>query len=53
MVRSALLHVFSMLAPPSILFRPSILLRVIREVIKPAPRAATRQNRSAVLSAAR
>jgi 2-polyprenyl-6-methoxyphenol hydroxylase-like FAD-dependent oxidoreductase len=53
MVRSALLHVFSMLAPPSILFRPSNLLRVIREVIKPAPRAATRQNRSAVLSAAR
>jgi 2-polyprenyl-6-methoxyphenol hydroxylase-like FAD-dependent oxidoreductase len=42
-VRSALLHVFSMLAPPSVLFRPGILLRVIREVIKPAPRTASAQ----------
>lgn len=31
-VRSALLHVFSMLKPPSILFRPSIVWRVVREV---------------------
>ena len=30
-VRSALLQVFSMLAPPSTLFRPSILFRVVRE----------------------
>ena len=44
-VRSVLLDVFSMLIPPSALFRRAILFRVIREVIKPgrpettAPRA--------------
>ena len=42
-VRSALLHVFSMLAPPSVLFRPGILWRVIGEVIKPVPRTASAQ----------
>ena len=35
-VRSVLLDVFSMLLPPSALFRRAILFRVIREVIKPA-----------------
>jgi hypothetical protein len=39
-VRSVLLNVFSMLLPPSALFRRSILFSVIREAIKPAaPRA--------------
>lgn len=46
-VRSVLLQVFSMLIPPSALFRRAILFRVIREAIKPtrpranAPRAIT------------
>lgn len=34
-VRSVLLDVFSMLLPPSALFRGGILFRVLREVIKP------------------
>lgn len=52
-VRRALLQVFSMLAPPTTLFRPSILARVIFQVLKPAPRAANRQNRREVLYEAR
>jgi hypothetical protein len=35
-VRSVLLQVFNLLIPPSALFRREILLRVIREAIKPA-----------------
>ncbi|HXQ72965.1 MAG TPA: hypothetical protein VN844_20875, partial [Pyrinomonadaceae bacterium] len=35
-VRSVLLQVFNLLIPPSALFRRAILLRVIREAIKPA-----------------
>ena len=34
-VRSVLLHVFSMLLPPSTLFRPSVLFRVVGQAIKP------------------
>jgi 2-polyprenyl-6-methoxyphenol hydroxylase-like FAD-dependent oxidoreductase len=35
-VRSALLRVFSMLTPPSTLFRGAVFWRVVREAIKPA-----------------
>lgn len=49
-VRHLVLQVFSMLLPPSALFRRSILLRVIREAIRPAPpRDATPRKRKPVL----
>jgi 2-polyprenyl-6-methoxyphenol hydroxylase-like FAD-dependent oxidoreductase len=42
-VRSILLQVFSMLIPPSALFRRAILFRVVREVIKPVQVETTAQ----------
>ncbi|HET9477912.1 MAG TPA: hypothetical protein VFO72_01120, partial [Pyrinomonadaceae bacterium] len=49
-VRSLVLRVFSMVLPPSALFRRAILLRVIREAIRPAPpRDATPRTRKPVL----
>ena len=49
-VRSVLLQVFSMLLPPSALFRCAILFRVIREVIAPTrPRVAAPQSVRQVL----
>jgi 2-polyprenyl-6-methoxyphenol hydroxylase-like FAD-dependent oxidoreductase len=40
-VRDVLLHVFSMILPPSALFGRNVLLRVIREAFKPASRNTT------------
>ena len=53
-VRDVLLHVFSMVLPPSALFRRKVLLRVIRKAIKPSrrdktPRDATPRSRRRVL----
>jgi 2-polyprenyl-6-methoxyphenol hydroxylase-like FAD-dependent oxidoreductase len=49
-VRSVLLQVFNLLIPPSALFRGAIVLAVIREALKPAPRPATEpRNRTQVL----
>jgi len=36
-VRSILLDAFSMLIPPTALFRPSVLFRVLLHVLRPAP----------------
>lgn len=47
-VRRALLRVFSMLEPPSTLFRPRILWRVIREVIKPVREGTTMKIRTEI-----
>jgi 2-polyprenyl-6-methoxyphenol hydroxylase-like FAD-dependent oxidoreductase len=53
-VRSVLLQVFSMLRPPSALFRRNVLFRVIRQAIKPAgkpaaPRGSAPRTRRQVL----
>jgi hypothetical protein len=45
-VRSVLLDAFSMLVPPSALFRPSVLLRVIRHALSTRAGQADKKNRS-------
>ncbi len=44
-VRKVLLQAFNMLMPPSALFQPRILFRVLLQVFKPAPRTAERPER--------
>jgi 2-polyprenyl-6-methoxyphenol hydroxylase-like FAD-dependent oxidoreductase len=41
-VRKVLLHAFNMLVPPSALFQPKVLFRVLLNVLKPTPRLRTR-----------
>jgi hypothetical protein len=44
-VRKVLLQAFNMLIPPTALFQPRILFRVLVQVFKPAPRTAERPER--------
>jgi 2-polyprenyl-6-methoxyphenol hydroxylase-like FAD-dependent oxidoreductase len=47
-VRKVLLLAFNMLVPPTALFRPSVLFRVLLHVLKPRPRLSERSNRKQV-----